>query len=138
MSYGLRIATVITGTPVAARALTRVRCELVADTLYVPTTTASLPAAAATASAIFAWVGAVPVDSAVAANPSSSKAPASVVVGGPVVPEGEAGSAPTTRRFLWDLRDSGSSEPVLASSVVVRSAIRSAVARCERTPTVRS
>ncbi len=67
MSYGLRIASVITGTPVATRAPTRVRCELVAETLYVPTITASLPCAAATASAIFAWEGAVPVDRAVAA-----------------------------------------------------------------------
>lgn len=138
MSYGLRIATVITGTPVAASSRTRVRCALVAETLYVPTTTASLPCAAATAASMAARVGAVPVGRAVAVYPSSLNAWARVVVGGPVVPDGEAGSAPTTSRLRCERRDSGSRAPSLASSVVVCSAIRSAAARCARVPTVRS
>ena len=38
--------------------------------------------------------GAVPVERAVAVKPSSVSAPASTAVGGPVVPDGEAGIGP--------------------------------------------
>ncbi len=107
-------------------------------TLYVAATTASASRAAATAFATVAAEGAVPVDRAVAVKPSSDSAPASTPVGGPVVPDGEAGSAPTTSTLGWRRRDSGSSPPSLTSSVVVRSAIRSAALRCVRMPTVRS
>lgn len=138
MSYGLRIASVTTGTPVATRRATSVRCGLVAVTLYVPTTTTSLPAAAATASSILAAVGVIPVESAVAVKPSSVRAVASVVVGGPVVPDGEAGSAPTTRTEPWRAGLSGRNPPSLSSRVVVASAIRSAWARWAAVPTFRS
>jgi hypothetical protein len=142
MSYGLRIARWITGTPVSASDETNVRCEDLADTLYVATITASLPFAAATAASIFSCVGSgrlpVLVDSAVAVNPSSLRALARTVVGGPPVPDGAAGSTPTTSRFRCFRRFSGSRRPVFTSRVVVRSETRSAAARCGLIPTVRS
>lgn len=132
------MAITTTGTPVATSRSTSVRWELAAVTLYVPTTTASAPAAAATAPSMAAPVGVVPVDSAVAVKPSAVSAVARTVVGGPSVPEGEAGSAPTTSTFLCVRRESGSRPRWLTSRVVVRSAIRSAALRWAAVPTERS
>ncbi len=134
----MRTATATTGFPVSSSRVTSVRWLLPAVTLYVATTTASASRAAATARSVTAAEGAVPVDRAVAVKPSSASASARTWVGGPVVPDGEAGSAPTTSSLRWVRRDSGSSRPSLTSRVVVRSAMRSAAARWPRVPTVRS
>ncbi len=138
MSYGLRTASATTGLPVASRRSTRVRWVLDAVTLYVATITASASRAAATAWSMAAAEGEVPVDRAVAVKPSSVRAAASTPVGGPVVPDGEAGSAPTTRSLRCVRRSRGRVASSLTSRVVVRSAMRSAVARWDFVPTVRS
>ncbi|CAM5291190.1 hypothetical protein SALBM135S_02415 [Streptomyces alboniger] len=108
------------------------------ETLYVATRTASAPRAAATAFSTVAASGAVPVDRAVAVKPRPVRVSARTEVGGPVVPEGDRGSAPTTRISRCVRGDSGSVPFSLLSRVVVASAMRSAAARWAAVPTTAS